>query len=84
MLTRHLGAHLGSDVALAPIMDTAGVWTEPTHPWMREVFDVSAAHLGQRPAVRGAPYFTDAAALVAAYGAPAVILGPRARPCPPD
>jgi succinyl-diaminopimelate desuccinylase len=26
--------------------------------------------------VRGAPYFTDAAALVAAYGAPAVILGP--------
>jgi hypothetical protein len=51
---------------------------------MREVFDVSAAHLGQRPAVRGAPYFTDAAALVAAYGAPAVILGPRARPRPPD
>jgi succinyl-diaminopimelate desuccinylase len=75
-LAHHLGTHLGPDVALSFVMDTEGVWTEPENPWMREVFDVSAAHLGQRPAVRGAPYVTDASALVAAYGAPAVILGP--------
>ena len=75
-LARDLGKHLGADVALSPLIDAEGVWTEPDHPWMAEVFDVATAHLGRRPAVHAASYFTDASALVAAYGAPAVILGP--------
>jgi succinyl-diaminopimelate desuccinylase len=75
-LAADLAGHLGPEVVLTPMMDAEGVWTEPDHPWMRDVFDVVARHVGRRPEVRAAPYFTDASALVAAYGAPAVILGP--------
>lgn len=72
-----LAAHLGPEVALEPIVDVEGVWSDPGHPWMQEVFDLVAPILGERPAVRAAPYFTDAAALTPALGGPpTVILGP--------
>lgn len=76
-LTRTLAEHLGPDVLLEPVVDVEGVWTEPTHPWVREVFEVAAPVLGSPPEVRAAPYFTDASALTPAYGGvPTVILGP--------
>lgn len=75
-LAGDLATHLGPEVALSRVIDAQGVWTEPEHPWMREVYEVVAAHAGHAPVVRAASYFTDASALVAAYGAPAVILGP--------
>jgi succinyl-diaminopimelate desuccinylase len=77
-LAERLSTYLGADVTLlAPMVDVEGVWTDPSHPWMQEIFDLATPILGERPSVRGAPYFTDAAALTPAYGGPpTVILGP--------
>lgn len=44
---------------------------------MQEVFAIMSSILGEELETRGAPYFTDAAALTPAYGrSPTVILGP--------
>jgi len=76
-LARSLRDWLGADVALEPLADTEGVWTDPAHPWMQEIFELVTPVLGRRPEPRGAPYVTDASALTPAYGgAPTVILGP--------
>ena len=46
-------------------------------PWIMEIFDLAEEHLGERPQPRGAPYFTDASALIPACGyPPTIILGP--------
>jgi succinyl-diaminopimelate desuccinylase len=76
-LVERLTEYLGDDVTLAPIVDVEGVWTDPAHPWVQEIFDLATPIVGSRPTVRGAPYFTDASALTPAYGGPpTVILGP--------
>jgi succinyl-diaminopimelate desuccinylase len=77
VLTERLTEYLGEDVALTPLVDVEGLWTDPEHPWVRQVFDLVTPVLGARPGVRAAPYFTDGAALAVAYGgAPTVVLGP--------
>jgi succinyl-diaminopimelate desuccinylase len=76
-LVERLTEYLGDEVTLAPIVDVQGVWTDPAHPWMQEIFDLTTPVVGKRPDVRGAPYFTDASALMPPYGGPpTVILGP--------
>lgn len=76
-LVRRLGAHLGDEVALTPILDIEGVWTDAADPWVQEVFDLTTPILGERPAMRGTPYFTDGAMLAPACGRPpTIILGP--------
>ncbi len=45
--------------------DAEGVWSDPGDPWIQSVYDVVAPVIGERPVARAAPYFTDAAALVA-------------------
>ncbi len=76
-LIRRLGEYLGDEVALGPLVDVEGMWTEPDHPWVQEVFDLVAPVLGARPAGRAAPYFTDASLLKPAYGCPpSLVLGP--------
>jgi succinyl-diaminopimelate desuccinylase len=72
-----IASYLGSGVEVAPVVDVAGVWTDPAHPWMRQVFDVCAALQQAAPAIAAAPYFTDASALTPALGdVPTLILGP--------
>jgi succinyl-diaminopimelate desuccinylase len=72
-----LAADLGGDVALNPIVDVEGVWTEPDDPWMADVFAVMSDILGESVETRTATYFTDASVLTPAYGGPpTVILGP--------
>lgn len=62
---------------ITPLADMASVASDPTHGWMQTVFDVVAAHTGQRPVPQGASYFTDAAALRSVgQPPPTVILGP--------
>jgi succinyl-diaminopimelate desuccinylase len=64
-------------IRIVPLADMASVATDPSHRWMQSVFDVVAAHTGQRPDARGASYFTDAAALRSVgQPPPTVILGP--------
>jgi succinyl-diaminopimelate desuccinylase len=76
-LLERLAEHVGDDATLSPVVDVEGVWTDPHHPWMQEIYELTTPILGARPEVRGAPYFTDAAPLMPAYGnPPTVILGP--------
>lgn len=76
-LREELASLLGDEVALEPIVDVEGVWTEPGDDWMREVFEIMGGFLEAEVAVEAAPYFTDASALTPAMGSPpTVILGP--------
>ena len=76
-LKAELLRQLGDEVELETILDLESVYTEPSHPWIREVFEVMQPFLGYRPEPRVATYFTDAAALNVAYSMPpTVILGP--------
>jgi succinyl-diaminopimelate desuccinylase len=76
-IRRALERQLGSDVELEPIIDLQSVYSEPDHPWIQQVFDISAAYIGARPQPKVATYFTDAAALTPAYGnPPTIVLGP--------
>ncbi len=77
VLVERLAQYLGDDVVLMRIVDVEGVWTDSTHPWVQEIFDLTSPVVGERPIERGAPYFTDASVLTPAFGGPpTVILGP--------
>ena len=68
---------VGDEAAVESIIDVGGVHTPHTNEWMQEVFAIMEPLLGECIEPRGAPYFTDAAALTPASGnPPTVILGP--------
>ena len=76
-LVSRLERALEGTAAVRAIVDVAGIYSEPSHPWIQEVFAASAGHLGSTPVPRAATYFTDGAVLERAYCAtPMVILGP--------
>jgi succinyl-diaminopimelate desuccinylase len=76
-LKAELARQLGDEVELETILDLESIYTEPTHPWIQQVFEVMRPILGYLPEPRVASYFTDAAALNIAYDMPpTVILGP--------
>ncbi|HXF17227.1 MAG TPA: M20 family metallopeptidase [Burkholderiales bacterium] len=76
-LKAELMRQLGNEVELETLLDLESVFTEPTNPWIQEVFVVMRSILGRACEPRVATYFTDAAALNIAYNLPpTVILGP--------
>ena len=76
-LLGRIRAHLGDQVTVTPVVNVPGVWTDADDPWIREIFELTERIAGEKPEQRGAPYFTDAAALKPAFdGAPTIILGP--------
>jgi succinyl-diaminopimelate desuccinylase len=76
-LLSRIKAYLGDQLTVTPVVNVPGVWTDVGEPWIREIFGILEPILGQKLEPRGAPYFTDAAALKPAFdGAPTVILGP--------
>jgi len=76
-LKAELMRQLGDEVELETLLDLESVFTEPTHPWIHDVFDVMRPILGHALEPRIATYFTDAAPLNVAYNLPpTVILGP--------
>ena len=76
-LLSRVQAYLGDEVTVKPGVNVPGVWTETDEPWIREIFELMEPILREKVEARGAPYFTDAAALKPAFdGAPTVILGP--------
>jgi len=57
--------------------EVRAVWTDPDHPWLKEVARLLAERFGQDGALRTVPYCTDASALLDGYGdIPVLILGP--------
>jgi len=78
-IQEHLRAELGDDIALEPILDVGAVWTDPSSPWVKEVYGIVSEVTGQQAGSepQTAPYFTDASALTPAFGnPPTIILGP--------
>jgi succinyl-diaminopimelate desuccinylase len=77
ILSDQIASYLGAEVDIASVVDVESVWTDPSLPWMRQVFGICADVQGSAPVVETAPYFTDASALTPALGGvPTVILGP--------
>jgi succinyl-diaminopimelate desuccinylase len=73
----HLAAVAGDEVRIAMQLALDPIDTDPAHEWVAEVFAVMEPLIGRAPEPRGLAYFTDAAALVPAYGRPpAIICGP--------
>ena len=76
-VARQIAAAAGDEVALETRLALDPVDTDPDDPWVGEVLDAMAPLIGGRPEPRGLRYFTDAAALLPAYGSPpCVICGP--------
>jgi succinyl-diaminopimelate desuccinylase len=72
-----LAAAAGDEVRIETRLALDAVDTDPGDAWVRSVFEVMAPLIGETPEPRGLAYFTDAAALVPAYGTPpAIICGP--------
>lgn len=68
---------LGEGVEIVPIVDVEAIYSDPLESWMQQVFAVAGRQLGERPEVRSATYFTDAAVLNAVYrDVPICVLGP--------
>ncbi|MDJ0811043.1 MAG: M20 family metallopeptidase [Desulfobacterales bacterium] len=69
--------HCGDGVRLRILADMEGFASDVEDPWIQNIFRLVRPFVDQTPEPRGAAYFTDAAALTAAYGnPPTVILGP--------
>ena len=78
-IQEHLKAELGDDVSLEPTVDVGAVWTDPSSPWLKDVYEIVRDVTGEDGGVepRTAPYFTDASALTPVFGnPPTIILGP--------
>jgi succinyl-diaminopimelate desuccinylase len=78
-IQEHLKAELGDDVSIEPTVDVDAVWTDPSSPWIENVYEIVRGVTGEDagPEPRTAPYFTDASALTPAFGnPPTIILGP--------
>jgi succinyl-diaminopimelate desuccinylase len=68
---------LGNAVELVPIVDVEAIYSSPESGWMQQVFAAAERQIGERPQVRSATYFTDAAVLNAVYrDVPICVLGP--------
>jgi succinyl-diaminopimelate desuccinylase len=78
-IQEHLKAELGDDISIKPTVDVGAVWTDPSSPWIEDVYEIVRSITGEDPGPepRTAPYFTDASALTPAFGnPPTIILGP--------
>jgi succinyl-diaminopimelate desuccinylase len=72
-----LAAAAGDEVRIETRLALDPVDTDPGDEWVREVFGVMKPLVGETPEPRGLAYFTDACALVPAYGTPpAIVCGP--------
>lgn len=67
----------GGEVEFTKMDYHSPVWSEPSNPWIRDVFQVMTDITGDPQEEAIATYFTDAHALCRAYGnPPTLILGP--------
>jgi len=67
----------GPAATIAKLTDFEGFSTDPSDPALQPLMDILAERQGRRSAAAGAPYFTDASALVPALdNVPTVVIGP--------
>ena len=76
-LVAEIRALCGPEADVDVLTDFRGFETEPHHGAVMSLIDILHAHLDKRPPPLGAPYFTDASALVPGFGGvPTVVIGP--------
>ena len=76
-LLAQLRRMFGPEAEIEVLTDFEGYSTSPDAPAIQPLLDLLEQRLGARPAPAGAPYFTDASALVPGFGgAPTVVIGP--------
>jgi succinyl-diaminopimelate desuccinylase len=76
-LVAEVKALCGLDADVDIVTDFAGFETSPENAAVRPLWDILREQSGEAPHLTGAPYFTDASALVPAFGGvPAVVIGP--------
>ena len=69
--------YLGEENKVESLVNVGGVHTPHEDPWIQDVYQVMEALLDEPIEPRGAPYFTDAAAIKPACGhPPTIIIGP--------
>ena len=67
----------GDEATIEIVTDFRGFATEPNDPNVDPLMEILAARLGRHPQATGAPYFTDASALVPGFDNVAtVVIGP--------
>ncbi|QCI66959.1 M20 family metallopeptidase [Phreatobacter stygius] len=67
----------GAEAEIEVITDFAGYSTDPADDALAPLFAILTERFGERPEPKGAPYFTDASALVPAFAnVPTVVIGP--------
>lgn len=72
-----VGALFGPAAEVSVVTDFPGFATEPSDPAIEPLMGILTRRFGSRPKALGAPYFTDASALVPAFGGvPTVVIGP--------
>jgi succinyl-diaminopimelate desuccinylase len=76
-LLAEIGMLFGPAAEVSVVTDFPGFATEPDEPAIEPLMRILTRRFGGRPKVLGAPYFTDASALVPAFGGvPTVVIGP--------
>jgi len=76
-LIADIKALCGPQADVDVVTDFPGFETDPQHTSVVSLIDILQTHLDKRPAPLGAPYFTDASALVPGFGGvPTVVIGP--------
>jgi succinyl-diaminopimelate desuccinylase len=76
-LLEELRGMFGPEAEIVVLTDFPGYATSPDEPAVQPLLDLLEQRLGARPAPAGAPYFTDASALVPGFGgAPTIVIGP--------
>ena len=77
VLVRQLREYLEPGIGFSSMKNAKGLWTDPSHPWIQEIYDILTPVTGSKPGIETAPYFTDAGFLAPAFGnIPTVIMGP--------
>ena len=74
---QQLAQAVEDDITLETKISVQGLWTDPSHPWIQDIFDCLTSIQGDRPIVHTVSYFTDAGMLKPGFGGiPTMIMGP--------
>lgn len=65
------------DAVFDIVDDNCGFVSDPSDPWIKQVFGIYRKYSSEKPVPKGLTYFTDAVSLKKAYGnPPTIIMGP--------
>jgi succinyl-diaminopimelate desuccinylase len=76
-IVRELQQLFGNAAEISILTDFIGFSTDPEEPVAKPLLEILKTRTGREPSIGGAPYFTDASALVPGFrNAPTIVIGP--------